>query len=224
MILSICDNETFVTIMNLIRIVIRIITIAVPIIMIVTLMIDITREVAGGKPDMISNVGKSAVTKVVAAIIIFLIPNFVILIARVAGKGDEFVKCINLKVLKDVQVNKDTPSGKSGSSGNNINLESAFKSLESTCNQDEYNKIYYYVIDMKESALKNQYMDRLAKDKLLVKACKTVADAERAGNYEAYYAALNEVNNLENGTIKTALLARLEKLKISLDRIKKYSN
>ena len=214
LILSICDSEFFVTIMNAVRIVIRLITIAVPIILIVSLMIDITKELSSGSSDMIGKIGKVAVAKIIAAILIFFIPNFVILIARLANKEDAFIRCVNLKVMKSVKVDKST-SGEG--------LTSAFNRLETTYSTSDYNRAYSYVSSMEDSELKRQYLDRLARDLEIVKASNLVTTAEKSGTYEAYYEALTAVNALGESNIKNILLQRLSKVKNSLDTINKYN-
>ena len=77
MILTFCENSTVLEVMRVIKILIRIITIVVPIILIISSMIMFTREMAGGKDDLVSDGLKNFATKLIAAVLIFLIPTFV---------------------------------------------------------------------------------------------------------------------------------------------------
>ena len=71
--------------------VILIIKIAVPIILIISVMVDYMNAIKDN--DELSKTSKLAVTKLTAAILVFLIPTFVSIIAGVVNSG-EYKKCI----------------------------------------------------------------------------------------------------------------------------------
>ncbi len=91
MILSICDLPDVVKVMKIVKIVITIIRIVVPILLIVSVMIDLVKAVTNAELNKIT---KPMVNKVIAAILVFLIPTFVRLIANIVGVSTEYEKCL----------------------------------------------------------------------------------------------------------------------------------
>ncbi len=91
MILSICDLPDVVKVMGIVKIVITIIRIAVPILLMVSVMIDFVRAILDAELNKITKV---MVNKVIAAVLVFLIPTFVRLIANIVGVSTEYEKCL----------------------------------------------------------------------------------------------------------------------------------
>ena len=95
MFLSFCDNPNILQTMKIVRIVIQIIKIAVPLILIISLMITYISAMTSQDNDMLSKANKTLVSKVVAAVLIFLIPTFVFVIAEISSDSLEYMKCIS---------------------------------------------------------------------------------------------------------------------------------
>lgn len=95
MILSICDNPDILKIMNLIILIINIIKVAVPIILILTLMIRFTSSVAKSNEDALESIKKSAPANIIAAVLIFLVPTFVSIVTKISFPNSDFVKCLS---------------------------------------------------------------------------------------------------------------------------------
>ncbi len=94
-ILSICDNGDVLSVFKIINIVITIIKIVVPIILILSLMIDYTKAIADNNSDALAKINRTAVSKVVAAILVFYIPTFVTLIANISSYDkDNYLNCL----------------------------------------------------------------------------------------------------------------------------------
>ena len=81
MILSICDVPDVLKVMRLIKIVITIIKIAVPIILIISVMIDYAKAVSSDDNDLLRKANTLAVKKAIGALLVFFIPTFVSIIA-----------------------------------------------------------------------------------------------------------------------------------------------
>lgn len=95
-ILNLCDNGDILSVFRIINIVITIIKIVVPIILIVSLMIDYTRAVYQKDSDALSRINKLASKKAIAAILIFYIPTFVNIIAKVSSYNDDsYLGCLS---------------------------------------------------------------------------------------------------------------------------------
>ena len=92
--LSICDTSSAVRIIYIVKVILTIVTIATPIALILSCMMDGVRAIIskdGNIGSMLSNWSK----RIIAALIIFFIPNFVFLIGRIST-GDTSVKsCYN---------------------------------------------------------------------------------------------------------------------------------
>ena len=95
-ILSICDNIDILKILRIVKIAITIIKIVVPILLILSCMIDVVKTVSSNDVDINGKLLKNWISKGVAALLVFLIPTFINLLADL-GNADtnEISKCIN---------------------------------------------------------------------------------------------------------------------------------
>ena len=91
MILSICDVPDVQKVMKLIKLVITIIKIAVPIMLIVSVMVDLMREVIKG--EGFEKYGPLIFYKILAAVIVFFIPTIVNVIFDVIAPNSEYKQC-----------------------------------------------------------------------------------------------------------------------------------
>lgn len=94
MILSICDNLDILRILRIVKTAILLIKIVVPIILIVSCMIEVISIITSNDVEISAKLLKSWVRKVIAALLIFLIPTFINLLADL-GSADtnEIAKC-----------------------------------------------------------------------------------------------------------------------------------
>jgi len=94
-ILSICENGDVLSVIRIVNILITIIKIVVPIILIVSLMLEYTKAVYKNDSDAMVKTNKTAVKKVLAAILVFYIPTFVYVIADISSYDKSgFSSCI----------------------------------------------------------------------------------------------------------------------------------
>ena len=159
MILSICDTPEVLKVMRLVNIIITIIRIAIPILLIVSVMIDYMNAIKDN--DELSKTSKLAVTKLTAAILVFLIPTFVSIIAGVVNSG-EYKKCIGnitLVQIKTAYIDKE---------------EELVSKAEQTKNLNDYNNALNYLVNLSGDK-KSEYEKRL-------KAIKDELDASKNNN------------------------------------------
>ena len=90
-ILGICSNAD----------ILKIIKIAVPIILILSCMIEVVRTITSEDNEITSKILKSWVTKVIAALLIFLIPTFVNILANISNSSTEFASVIKSELGKE---------------------------------------------------------------------------------------------------------------------------
>ena len=95
MIVHICNNLDVLEVMRLVKIVINIMKIGVPIALIVSCMIRLAKEVSGNEPDIPKAL--NAMSKnIIAAVLVFLIPTFINIIANLVGSGEvNIASCIS---------------------------------------------------------------------------------------------------------------------------------
>ncbi len=97
-ILSICDNEDVLAMIRVVKVVINIIRIIVPILLIVSLSIDFTKAMIDGNNDSIAKASKLAISKAIAAVLIFFIPNFVNIVIKLVSDDETYKKCLSYQV------------------------------------------------------------------------------------------------------------------------------
>jgi hypothetical protein len=95
MILNICENAEVLSVIRIVKIIMQIIRIGVPILLMITLMIDYMKAVKDNDSDILAKTNKLAVMKVVAAVLIFLIPTFVNVIVGIADPNNKtYISCL----------------------------------------------------------------------------------------------------------------------------------
>ena len=102
-ILSLCDNVNVLLIFKIIKTIITLIKIVVPIILIFSLVTNYMTAIKSNDTDLLSQANKSAVPKIIAAILVFLIPTFVGILSDISSFNRvEFFKCINNSTTENI--------------------------------------------------------------------------------------------------------------------------
>ncbi len=157
MILSVCDLPEVLKVMRIINIVITIIKIVVPILLMVSAMIDLVRAVTNSELNKIT---KPMVAKVVAAVLIFLIPTFVGVIADIAGNDGEYEKClgdITRETIRVAYANQE---------------ETLVAKAEETLNESDYNNALYYLNNITPESAREEFKSRLDTVKAKIEEAK----------------------------------------------------
>lgn len=95
-IMSICDSADVLSVIRIIKIVITIIKIAVPIILILSLLLNYMSAVKSNDDNLLAAANKSTIPKLTAAILVFFIPTFVNILADVVSfNSDSYSNCIS---------------------------------------------------------------------------------------------------------------------------------
>lgn len=111
-----CQREEIARILKLIKLFVNIIRAAVPIILIISAMLKFI-DVVVKKGDEFEKVKKTVVTNIVAAVLIFLIPTFVNIIAKITNTYNVLQTCF------DLSGNPISTPGSGGSPKNPANTE-----------------------------------------------------------------------------------------------------
>jgi murein DD-endopeptidase MepM/ murein hydrolase activator NlpD len=94
-ILSLCDNGDILKVFRIVDIVITIIKIAVPIMLILSLMLDYMKAMYSGDSDALAKANKITPKRIVAAILVFYIPTFVYIIANISSfDSNNYIACL----------------------------------------------------------------------------------------------------------------------------------
>lgn len=153
-ILSICDTPEIAQVIQIINTIITIIKISVPIILIVALSIDFLLAIKVGDADLLKKATEGAVKKMIAAVLIFLIPSFVSLIIDVVNPSIGYKECLNVKYSASAYETK---------------AESLVAKAESTTTMNDYSAAVIAVSKVTDINKRVAYQERL-------KAVKEIID------------------------------------------------
>ena len=132
MILNICETPDVLKVIRIVNIVITIIKIMVPIILIVSAMIDFVRSITDSELNKIS---KTTINKVIASILVFLIPTFVKLIANIT-LNHEYEACMGDITIETIE-----------NAYNNI-MNELVEKAEETNNIYDYSNASSYIVNI----------------------------------------------------------------------------
>lgn len=148
MIMSVCDVPDVLKVMRLVKLAITIIKIVVPIMLILSCMIDLIKNVIS--PDDLGQTGNVVTKKAMAAVIVFLIPTFVGIIFNLLGSSVEYKKCIDMVETTNVDELYEK------------NMAAYMNNLKNDSTFDNYNTAKAYLYNIKNDELKKKYTKELA--------------------------------------------------------------
>ena len=191
MILNICDSPDILKVMRIVDIVITIIKIITPIILIVSGMINYLTAVKDNDSDALNKANKMLVKKIIASILIFLIPTFVNLIAKMTEGSLEYSSCIT----------NATPEGINIAYYNNSKkyIDKAYKSKSSS----DYNIALSYIDNIDDESKKQELINDLFDLKLYLNI------KDKIDKKEDYTTIEKEINSINNNDLKEKLLKLL---------------
>ena len=166
MILGICDSPAVLEVMLIVTKVITIIRIAVPILLIISLMIGFAKAVSNNDNDALEKAKKASVSKVIAAVLVFLIPTFVDVIVGIVNPNSEYKEC-----LSDI-------SSETVDKAYDNNMEKLLGSAETNKNLYDYYNAQNYLENIKDSSKKQYYQRRLEDLKKEIDYSKKVSETK----------------------------------------------
>ena len=147
MILSVCNVPELLKVMRLVNIVITIIKITVPIILIVVAMLDYMKATSNGS---LEETNKLIVKKVMAAVIIFMVPTFVNIIFDVIDPKEKiYISCLNNATTERI---------------NELyirNMEKRIENARTERTNVAYQEAALYLSNIKDKDLKDKYAKEL---------------------------------------------------------------
>ena len=103
-ILGICDNAEILSVLRLVRIVIKAMQIAVPIILIVTLSINFSQAVASHDANALSKAKTKAIFQGIAAVVIFAVPTLVSTLMNITINDDTYKTCLQNATQENIDL------------------------------------------------------------------------------------------------------------------------
>ena len=93
LLISLCDNSSALSTIYLMKTAISLITIIVPIILILSLMISIVKYIISGDENVLAKTKTGAVNKIIAALVVFIVPLGVNLLLQTLNTGSQYQSC-----------------------------------------------------------------------------------------------------------------------------------
>ena len=146
MILNICENPDILKVVRIVKIVINILKISIPIIMIISLMINYLKNI--NEDGEIKKANKKTVTTIIAAICIFLIPTFLNIIFSIVG-GNGYKDCLKNSNTETIEQLYETK------------MDELVSNCENTLTRIDYNIAKNYLKNIDDSQLKEEYLEKL---------------------------------------------------------------
>ncbi|MBR4177811.1 MAG: hypothetical protein IKR57_00510 [Bacilli bacterium] len=196
MILGICDNVTTLKVIQIVRTVITIIKIVVPLILIISGMITFIRAVKDGETSQALN---RFYKKCIAAILIFLIPTFVNIIANtISDDTVELTKCIQNSTPEKI------------SEVESQQAKTYIDKAKETLLESDYIVAQNVINNIKNQTKKNELNEEIKIIGNYIELKKQIIDL--SNNYDASKATslFTKINAITDETVKEKLLKMLE--------------
>ncbi len=150
-ILSLCDSGDVLSVFRIVNIIIMIIKVAVPILLIIVGMVTLMKSIKTGNEDLLAKAKKQLVSNCIAAVIIFLVPTLVNVLARLSSNdGNSYLSCLKNATIENINQAYITQA------------EALLASSEENLNYNGYYSAVTVVSKIKDTALRKQYNEKLA--------------------------------------------------------------
>ncbi len=182
-ILGICNEPSILEVLRIVVLFINIIKAVVPIILIISIMIKLAGAVTKQSQDEINKVVKSAVPNAIAAVLIFLIPTFVDIVARISFPNSDYSQCISGISKETIQVSYHN------------RMDELIKIAQEELNYYNYSNAYSYLSNIKDDSKRTEYENKLQEIKEQIDNKKNNSKnpnnpIKPQGNLKIYYLSL----------------------------------
>lgn len=207
MILGVCSSSSVLEVMRIVKIIIRAISIIVPIILIVSMSITFTKQITSNEGSN-KKAFESVIRKIIAAVAIFLFPILVGIIVKMSSEDFEYRECIVSATKEGIQSAKVKEV--------TALVDIAEESLTTT----DYQIAAIAVNNLDNGSDKNKLVNRLNNINKVVSLKKQIDDSFVNGTEDDYKRLLAEVNKLPASKNKNELLSKLKQMKERIDASK----
>lgn len=148
-ILGICNAPEVMKIVRIVNIVISIIKIVVPILLILSLSLTYMGAVSSQDAQALNNVNKSAVPKIIAAVIIFLVPTFIKIVTSLVDSNSEYIDCMKNISTEEIAIAFEN------------RMEELIQLAENNLDKESLNNAKIYLPNIKDYSLRLEYEEKL---------------------------------------------------------------
>ena len=197
MILTLCGTAEVLNIIRIIKIFITIIKIVVPILLIVSAMTTYLKAVTSGE---LQKSNKALLNKVLAGVIIFLVPTVVSVILNVAWTDSEVNQCLVNATSENIE---------------KVRIEHTndlIDRLENNFNISNYNTALSSAKKIKDTNTKTEIINKVQSYKKYVDMSKEIDKLAQNYNRKQFRILYDEVEKIEINNIKEKFLEKLEEI------------
>ncbi len=197
MFMSLCGTAEVLNVIRIIKIFITIIKIVVPILLIVSAMTTYLKAVTSGD---LQKSNKALLNKVLAGVIIFLVPTVVSVIINVAWTDSEVNQCLvnaTSENIAQVRIN---------------HTHDLIDRLEKNLTSSNYNSALSSTKKIKDSDIKEELTEKIKSYEKYVALSKEIDDLAQNYNRSKYKELHSTIANIEIENIRNNFLERIEEI------------
>jgi len=196
-ILSVCDNGDFLSVLKIVKTVITIIRIIVPIILILSLAINYMKAVKDSDAEALTKSNKRSIYKIIAAILVFLIPTFINLITKITDPNNNtYLSCLNMATDENISHAYATTA--------QYYVDIAYNSL----NRSDYNIAFSFLRKIKNEIDRKPIEEQLSKINYYIEIKERIValSKNKKGNREEYKKIKEEIEAIEDENVRERLI------------------
>ena len=198
-ILDICENADVLNVLRIVNIVITIIKIAVPIMLILSLSINYFNAVKDNDADALAKANRSAIPKIIAAVLIFLIPSFVLLIVETVDPGNRtYISCLNDASLENIGEAK------------RFTAEKYLDQVRESLSRADYEKAKASIEKVKDQSVKDELTRELNELEQYVKINETINELVNNFDRQKFDQLKSEISLISDSEMKNKLTQKIE--------------
>ena len=193
-ILNVCNNADILSALKIVNTIITIIKIIVPIILIVSVMITFVRAVKDHDDDALIKAKKSALAKLIAAILVFFIPTLVNIVADAVDVNKKtYLSCLKLATNENIDKLRYKTA------------QTYIKQAKKTLNMSDYNLALSEIHKLNSSSLRNEAIKELNTVSDLVTLKNEILDLKKNYDRDKHKELADKVSKITDKDTKKML-------------------
>ena len=199
MILDVCASPEVLEVLQIVKTVLLIIRIAVPLMLILSLSITYMHGVRDNDQDLIQKANKQAISKILAAILVFFIPTFVSIIGDIADPNNKtYLSCLDMATDDNIQTLYVDRS------------QEYVKKARETLNMSDYQIAVESLKKVKDESKKKPLLDELNEILEYIRLKDQIVNLKNNYDKKKYRELYEKVNAISDQKVKEKLIALLE--------------
>ncbi len=204
-ILSLCDVPEILSILRIVKIALGIIRIVVPITLIVSLSLTYLSAVASKNEDLVNRAVRDGVLKIIAAIVVILLPSIVGTFFNVITGDDTYRVCLDNATVENIQAAYDNRAAQLVTTAkDNIQYYTYMEALRAVRNVSDGNQ-------------KGEYEKQLEEIKYILDVKDLIAKVNSTKNLSDYQIAAEAIEGINDASIKEELNNELEAIAATMN-------